>query len=93
MTDELTLKILREIAEHGSGHLFSRREAARSAISIIEAASARIAELEASLRASRRAALEEAARIWDNDGMVPNLAGQSIARAIRALSGPTEDVK
>jgi len=25
-------------------------------------------------------------RIWDNDGVTPNLAGQAIARAIRALA-------
>jgi hypothetical protein len=40
-------------------------------------------------QASRRSALEEAARIWDNDGTVPNLAGQAIARAIRALATET----
>jgi hypothetical protein len=36
MTDELTIKILREIAEPGSGALFSRREAARHAADTIE---------------------------------------------------------
>jgi hypothetical protein len=42
-------------------------------------------------QASRRSALEEAARIWDNDGTVPNLAGQAIARAIRALATETNN--
>lgn len=36
MNKALTIKILREIAEPNSGHLFSRREAARSAINLIE---------------------------------------------------------
>lgn len=36
MTDALTLKILADIAAPGSGHLFSRREAARNAIARIE---------------------------------------------------------
>lgn len=47
MTEDLTLAILSEIAAPGSGHIFSRREAARSAIAIIEAANARIAQFEA----------------------------------------------
>jgi hypothetical protein len=49
MNHELTLKILAEIAAPGSVHLFSRREAARSAIALIEQQAARIAELEAQI--------------------------------------------
>ena len=47
MTDELTLAILAEIAKPGSGQLFSRREAARHAIAMIEQQAGRIAAAEA----------------------------------------------
>ncbi|GGD63064.1 hypothetical protein [Caballeronia grimmiae] len=51
MQYDLVLKILREISAPGSGNLFSRREAARSAADLIERQSARITELEAMLPA------------------------------------------
>ncbi|MFM0432307.1 hypothetical protein PQQ75_25075 [Paraburkholderia aspalathi] len=49
MTEELTIKILSEMATPGSGHIFSQREAARSAIEAIQCANTRIVELEAAL--------------------------------------------
>jgi hypothetical protein len=53
-------------------------------------ANARIIELEASLQASRRAALEEAACIVDIAVTPDGWSNNHIAEAIRALSGPTE---
>jgi hypothetical protein len=73
MNEELTLKILREIAEPGSGAIFSRREAARSAADLIEQQAARLTALESERDALLAAAGKEAVavawmvRIGDSD--------------------------
>lgn len=73
MTDELTLAILAEIAKPGSGQLFSRREAARHAIAMIEQQAGRIAAAEAD-------AIERCAKVCDE-----HLYAEKAAEAIRAL--------
>jgi hypothetical protein len=60
----LAVRILREVAEPGSGHLFSRREAARHAADLIEQQAARIAELEARAGEAKIYQLQQVNGAW-----------------------------
>jgi hypothetical protein len=87
MNEELTLKILREIAEPGSGAIFSRREAARSAADLIEQQAARLTALESERDALLAAAgKEEVAWMTPSDWRTEPLAtcDKSVASAWRA---------
>ena len=91
MTDELTLAILAEIAKPGSGQLFSRREAARHAIAMIEQQAGRIAAAEAdAIERCAKVCDEYAADQWSLYKGRPPYNGSEEGRANQRVEGKSD---